>query len=176
MVTWSDIRRWNSAAFQPVLEALAEDRKRVRRAHWELECSDTSRDWQGKTADLAAVRRVQLQERCQVLVDAIDDLIAATSKAQSGTYAVELAVIEACSIADQYGFKILGSGQVTDASDGRAQPTEDPEDFPKHLAELTARLNALERTQKVVELALQKAERVDRMYSEALGNAAQGSI
>ncbi|MBE6484930.1 MAG: hypothetical protein E7Z96_09260 [Actinomycetaceae bacterium] len=179
MVTWSDIQRWSSEAFEPTLNSLADARNDIMRAKDELESSDVGQNWRGAAANAAAAKRRQLIDDCESQIANIEELTAATRDAQRGTREVVMMAHQAEAMADHYGFAIADSGQVTDTPGGLAAAglggpqALNPLTNPHGPALVAERAKNMQETQGMVKHAIQKANAVDNNYAAALEKASQ---
>jgi len=113
-VIWDDVAGWNEDALDPVLDALIRIRKRAYTVGEYIEGIDVTSGWSGAGATAAQERRDSLEDSSELVLGLIGDLISGVSAAQHGVAEVRLAVNEALSRADFFGFHISASGNVSD--------------------------------------------------------------
>ncbi|MBE6484935.1 MAG: hypothetical protein E7Z96_09285 [Actinomycetaceae bacterium] len=199
MVTWSEVKRWNSGRLSAPLDVLIQRRRMLVEVGEDIMATEVP-DWSGTAAEAAERKRQQLKEQCELLLAQVGDLIHATSAAEDGVGEVELCVNEACSMADHYSFNISDTGKVSDTLVGLMRAGLDTIEgikdavlsssvgsilsnrawgehlHPEDAAALGLRMQVLQETQSQVDAALKKAEEVDRSYKEALDNIAKGKV
>lgn len=186
MVAWSDITSWTGTGLDTVLDDLIAERKDAVESRDNIASIDVSTGWEGAGATAAQERLTQLKDVCIKHLCLLGDLITATSTAQTGMGDVETLVLEAQTIADNYGFTISDDGTVTDPNPVKIQWYEkfshsygdlnmshlDSNDTKQQ--EKIDRETRLKECSDTVTSAFNKATEVDNDYKTSLDNVANG--
>lgn len=166
MITWENIQLWKSSALDATVDNLIAERRNAQRIAEELQALLTkAENWEGEARKAAGDTLQNLYNKALYSLTCIGEVLNATSVAQDGISAVELAVNEAKSRADTYGFIISPSGSSV----------QDPN--PVHeLAQTLERQMHLRTCAKEVSAALAKARETDDNYVNALNRVSNGQV
>jgi len=170
MVSYGDIRRWESDVLDSVVTDLNKRCDELLRLGDDLGASGVPAGWTGEAADAARAKRDGFTDRMERLVAGVAAVRRATGEAADAVAALTHAVREADELAGRHQFTIGDDGTVTDNKPAAAHDPDKVDDYLRERERVRTELTDR------VEQALRRAEDIDNDLAAVLGKADKGEI